>query len=197
VLAGRWFVVLLALTLFVCSGAAWADMVQPPPENCPPGTYGASTHAGQYCVPRPCVGAGGCATGTACAIKRLCFSERPYTNMTGSGTVNAIEGSCDDGLCVRGDCRAMRVCLPPTDAATRPTPTPPVDAGTQATGGTYPASPLPEDTGNAEPSESRPEPPAGCSGGVVAGAVCAVLGLGLATVLGLWWRRRNRTGARH
>ena len=192
--AGRWFIVLVALTLFAYSRAGWADMVQPPPENCPPGTHGASTHAGQYCMPRPCIGAGACGTGMTCGIRRLCVSERTYTNMTGSGTVNAVEGACDDGLCVRGECKAMRVCLPLADAAPRPTPSPPIDAGIRATGGTRPASEAPEDAVNPEPPESHSEPPSGCSAGVITGLVCAGLGLGLAVVLGLWWRRRGKSG---
>src|SRR5512141_1015376 len=126
VLDGRWFAVLLAFTLLARSGAARADMVQPPPENCPPGTHGASTHAGQYCQPRPCSETGACAAGTICSVGHLCVSERKYTNMTGTGTVSAVEGSCEDGVCLRGDCRALRVCLPLTDAAARPTPKAPI-----------------------------------------------------------------------
>jgi hypothetical protein len=131
-----------------------------------------------------------------CGTRRLCVSERPYTNMSGSGTVSAVEGSCDDGRCVLGECKAMRVCLPLTDAAPRPTVSPPIDAGIAATGGTRPTSEAPEDTGDAELSESRPESPSGCSAGFITGLICAGLGLGLAAVLGLWWRRRNRPGAR-
>jgi hypothetical protein len=130
-----------------------------------------------------------------CGIKRLCVVERKYTNMTGSGTANVVEAPCDDGVCAHGECIALRVCLPLTDAAPAPTPRTTVDAGLPATGGRRPASEASEtdDTGDAKPPDSAKP---GCGAGVITGLVCAGLGLVLAAVLALWWRRRGKPRAR-
>jgi hypothetical protein len=131
-----------------------------------------------------------------CGVKRLCVVERTYTNMTGSGTVNVVESACDNGVCAHGDCIALRVCLPQT-AAVAATATGAIDAGLRATGGTRPASETSEtdDMADAE----RPDTPrakSGCSAGVITSLVCASIGLVLAAVLALWWRRRTRSGTR-
>jgi hypothetical protein len=132
-----------------------------------------------------------------CGVKRLCVVERTYTNRTGSGTVNVVEAPCDNGICAHGECIALRVCLPLTDAASAPTPRTIIDAGLPAMGGRRPTSEASEtdDTGDAKPPDT-PRAKPGCSAGVITGLVCAGLGLVLAAVLALWWRRRGKSGAR-
>jgi hypothetical protein len=131
-----------------------------------------------------------------CGVRRLCVVERTYTNMTGSGTVNVVEAPCDNGICAHGECIALRVCLPQT-AAVAASATGALDAGPSATGGTRPASETSEtdDTGAAKPPDIGSQA-SGCSAGVITGLICAGLGLVLAAVLALWWRRRGKSGAR-
>lgn len=110
----------LRLVLF-CSLAALgsstravrADMVAPPPAECPAGTKATTGHAGPHCAPRTCETSEQCADGLECTVLRLCVAERQYRSMGGPGTTSVIEGPCPDGMCASGQCRSLRVCAPP------------------------------------------------------------------------------------
>ncbi|MEZ4323129.1 MAG: hypothetical protein R3F61_37025 [Myxococcota bacterium] len=52
---------------------ALADVVGPPPDDCPPGASGTSSHGGPYCVPSTCDGT--CEEGGTCEPAGLCVLE--------------------------------------------------------------------------------------------------------------------------
>lgn len=102
------------ILVLLCEGEARADVVGPPPKNCPAGyTRGDTCHAGPYCRLLPCVDNIKCSAGTTCQQHKLCIrkidcsgrSPTPYW-------IDDVKGSCEGGaLCSKGGtCTAVKIC---------------------------------------------------------------------------------------
>lgn len=64
---------LVALVLF--ASPARADVVMPPPDDCPAGTTPATSHTGPHCVLAPPCDEAACSAGERCAPVRLCQTQ--------------------------------------------------------------------------------------------------------------------------
>ncbi len=117
--AGRLCLMLTALAVIVAlRSTALADVVGPPPTDCPTGSHGASCHGGAYCAPVTCVDSSSCTNGTTCLEVKWCIGQiscagrwpfdaaRPLTD--------TFEGSCEGGgTCTKGTCKTIKVCTVP------------------------------------------------------------------------------------
>jgi MYXO-CTERM domain-containing protein len=157
----------LVILAALLSLPAHADVVNPPPEDCPSGAVGTAGHGGEWCTPDPCVD-GQCALGTTCETTGLCVleEERPCGGQS-SGTpctfvYREAFGPCDDdGACDEGTCVTDEYCVD--------------EAG--------------EDTADGDTdTPTSPDEGSGCSCSTGAGASMVFL-LGL---LPLLWIRRQR-----
>jgi hypothetical protein len=191
--------VLLCVTAWVLwvSGAR-ADMIMPPPKDCPAGSKGTSTHAGPHCAPVACRRAEDCGDGQRCRGVRLCVAERTYQNRAGHQMTRVIEGTCPDGKCATGTCRTLRVCAEPPKGAggqgarqPTPAPAPALAGGANAIGDEADAAR--REPGPSEADESGPSPQRTDRHGCALDSVpVLVVGLLLAAVaLLLLWRRRS------
>lgn len=112
---------LLACGLLV-SAPTHADVVMGPPDDCPSGARGVTSHYGPRCVPDECADDAECApmdrfavrpAGRVCRPAAFCVHERTVT--TRMGTTSSIfdfEGPCAaDGTCARGTCQRRRFCV--------------------------------------------------------------------------------------
>jgi hypothetical protein len=101
----------LAIAAFVLGGVTRADVIEPPLENCPEGSSGATSHCGPYCDPRTCTDDSNCVDGRRCLDVALCV-ERVNCSYNGEPNYSDhIMGSCGGGAtCGRGECRTLRVC---------------------------------------------------------------------------------------
>jgi hypothetical protein len=102
---------LVALAFSLSVRGVRADLVAAPPADCPPGTRGATSHAGPHCLPVSCDQATPCPAGATCVTEHLCSVERKFVNMSGHGTATVIQGRCQNGQCAEGTCRPERVCV--------------------------------------------------------------------------------------
>jgi hypothetical protein len=187
---------LVLITLMVGVDLAAADVVSPPPTDCPPGTSAVTNHAGPHCLPAACDDGKPCPSAQVCAIQQLCLVERVFTNRTGDHHAEVVSGPCQRGQCSEGTCRSERVCM----------------AEAVATGGrpgkvvaTSPGRPAETGGGSAESLVTRQEPvpvdvprpaPAGCRGvATVGAAVGGVMVALLATIAFLLRRRRTHPHA--
>jgi hypothetical protein len=108
--------VLLATLLL--SMPARADAIGPPPEDCPSGSKGTSSHAGNWCAPLPCTD-GVCGEGTTCETTGLCIlreENRPCGGRPGpepcTFTYQEAFGPCaTDADCTRGTCVTDDYCV--------------------------------------------------------------------------------------
>lgn len=107
------------------TGSARADVVNPPPETCPPLGEGATCHGGPYCTPDVCVTEADCAPGQVCRDVAICVAPFDCTSGYGTFTSEQIIGACGSS------------CFPPASCATRHvcTPAPGRDAGPVTDGG--------------------------------------------------------------
>jgi hypothetical protein len=111
-------VLAMAAAMTLLGGAAEADIVRPPPENCPTGSSGQTGHSGPYCAPRKCTADSACAKGERCEARKLCVKSKTL----GGGrrirkepppTVEEVVGTCAGGSkCAAGSCTSLRVCVP-------------------------------------------------------------------------------------
>ncbi|MDI1477416.1 hypothetical protein [Polyangium sp. y55x31] len=99
---------------------ARADVVGPPPDECPAGTEGASCHGGPYCRPIECTSDAECGRGETCKDTPLCVSTincagllPPDASPTDYDRAK-IEGSCPNGNECAADatCKTQKVCVP-------------------------------------------------------------------------------------
>jgi hypothetical protein len=109
----------LALALAAVIGLLWgvagrADVVRPPPQSCPEGSAGVSSHAGPYCAPQTCTPQVACPKGQACETRKLCIAPKTIGGRRGPAVkVQQVLGSCEDGKkCAGGTCMSLRVCVP-------------------------------------------------------------------------------------
>lgn len=144
---------MFALALAATSGTASADAVGPPPDDCPPGAQGVTSHSGQWCVAMTCNTDADCTGGdslrammgrgggpTVCREVDLCLTTSTY-HAGGRGAylngpdappltrviASACTPSCDaPGVCSRAKrCAPAAAVAPPVPAAP---PAPPVPA---------------------------------------------------------------------
>jgi hypothetical protein len=172
---------------------AEADMVSPPPTDCPAGTIGATNHAGPHCLPQSCGEGKACPAGQVCATQELCRVVRVFMNRTGDHQEEVIAGACVNGQCPEGTCRTERVCVAQGQATggRRAIPEKVNVQGPAATGGKRAESPEPFP--EPEAAEAPRPAPAGCRGvgaaGAVVGGTVAVL---LAAIAFMLRRRRPK-----
>jgi hypothetical protein len=177
----------LLLGLVCTTWIAWirpahADVVSPPPTDCPAGSEGNTCHGGPYCRPLICATDADCSDGKVCKDTSLCVSTincaglLPPDADPSQFDTDKVDVACPNGNeCTGGaTCKSLKVCVASSTGTTG-------SSGT-STGGTS--------TGGAS---SGGEEIGGCScglvgraGGVGAGAL-AILAAG-ASVL----RRRQR-----
>jgi hypothetical protein len=190
------FSVLSVLTLGIV--LARADLVPPPPTDCPPGTRGATNHAGPHCLPVHCSDQRPCPKGETCALAALCLVERTYANMTGQRTTTVVQGLCRNGQCEQGTCRREPVCVsrPWASAAPSSRAAPSAPDGDAAETAGSPGIETNPDTSGGQSTESvtqpipgRPLP--GCSSLHAAAAITGVVLAGLAASIALVLRRRG------
>ena len=165
----------MVLAALFLSVPAYADVVGPEPEDCPSGSIGTASHAGEWCMPWLCAERA-CELGTTCENTGLCVleEERACGGDT-SGTPctythREVFGPCettDD--CASGTCVTAEYCVEPA---------PP---GNDTSGG--------DTSGGDTASGGTSDGSKGCSCSTGAGASMVFL-LGLLPLLGA--RRRQR-----
>jgi hypothetical protein len=108
---------LIGLTLWTAT--AHADVVDMPPEDCPPGSMGQTGHSGTWCEATACDGDGACEEGTCreyglCVVveERECGGQQPDTAEPCTFTVHEALGPCDEPSdCDRGTCEVVDRCV--------------------------------------------------------------------------------------
>ena len=112
-------VMLVALgAVFIMTVPAEADVVGPPPTNCPDGTEPMSSHQGAYCHPMRCSTNADCDRGGVCAETSLCLGKREiwyrYTPPEKNPPTHyeIAEGTCPNGACSKGICTKANFCMP-------------------------------------------------------------------------------------
>ena len=106
---------LLPTVLCLLAGSASADVVDPEPESCPPGSTPSTAHSGPYCaLSAECSTDADCASGTCDAVMQ-CIETRACGGLmppdAAPCTLEHVVGPCaDDGTCATGTCRARSVC---------------------------------------------------------------------------------------
>jgi MYXO-CTERM domain-containing protein len=124
---------------FGLASHARADVVGPPPTDCPSGSVGASTHSGPYCAPADCHTDMDCTGGATCQPMAVCIAQQacggngsfvdvglyPDGGAIPACTVDAMHGFCGVGaICsMGGACPTRTVCYAPPSA------TPPASGG--------------------------------------------------------------------
>jgi hypothetical protein len=100
------------------SGAAYADAVPPPPDNCLDGTEGATCHGGEYCAPAGCAQDADCAAGKVCQDRQLCLGTIDCTGGfsdpdAGPFLSDRITGTCAGGVGCDAPamCTTLKVCV--------------------------------------------------------------------------------------
>ena len=102
-----WLLSVVAVIVWSAAFLASADVLEPPPRDCPAGSIPTSIYrGGAYCaIPQPCEG--GCARGEVCSPVALCESR-------GTAVSECTGDVCADGT----PCHRFDACLP--DDPTRP-----------------------------------------------------------------------------
>lgn len=111
----------LAALLLLSAGPARADVVGPPPRNCPVGSSGDSCHGGPFCRPSTCLNDTECSEGSTCQDVMACIGGIQCGGLEGGGDppIDTFEGLCDKGSCSgEAECQAIKQCLPAGDPTT-------------------------------------------------------------------------------
>jgi hypothetical protein len=108
-------VVVAALAWLLATPAAQADVVEPPPDDCPAGTEGSSSHCGSYCWPQICVDSSDCTGGKTCQALALCLEQTEcgshWDPDAAPVIINKASRSCASGAaCASGTCETIDVC---------------------------------------------------------------------------------------
>jgi MYXO-CTERM domain-containing protein len=107
---------LLVLFMLLAARPALADVVDPEPDSCPPGSTPSTAHTGPYCRPTPdCASDSACGAGATCDAVMQCIETRGCGGLMGPDsapcTIEHVVGPCaGDGTCAVGECRARQVC---------------------------------------------------------------------------------------
>lgn len=179
----------IATLAFLLDASARADVVQPEPTDCPPGSEGQTCHGGPYCgVAPPCSSSTACKGGMTCQLAHLCITQHDCWSWGGPNYVDSVKGTCAGGAaCSVGTCKTYQVCMPtaprPDASVPRPDAWRPLDARTS-----QPDS-RSADAGTGVSSR-------GCKCGLepAGGATDLPSGLLLAAAVVLAWRRRRSRG---
>lgn len=193
------------LVAIACSAVARADVVPPPPSDCPDGSTGQSSHIGPYCSPLLCDNDQQCLDGTTCRTLKLCIEvilvEDWWSDVTIS--IETVVASCENDVpCPRGECLSLQVCAtedsPGTDGSGNTSSTHGTNSSANTGGG--------GSTGGSQGTDSSksPDGPNGSAGqdaakGTTRGCSCAagtarthgwlMFLIGAASLLGLRRRR--------
>ncbi|MCB9638382.1 MAG: hypothetical protein H6727_05660 [Myxococcales bacterium] len=162
---------LMCLCIVMCvSGPVRADVVMPPPTDCPDGTNPTFSHAGSYCEPSICKTDADCTGGKVCRSYALCvLEEDAFCGKAGACKIKKGQGPCK----VDADCTQPATCLtdtrcvlPSTTPESTPEPSAEPSAEVSAEPSAEPAkeaTPEPSAEPRAEPTPdgtSQPEPSA-------------------------------------
>jgi hypothetical protein len=92
-----------------------ADVVGPPPDECPDGSLGGSSHCGPYCSPDRCTGDDDCEGDTTCQEVPLCVEVLECMSNGGPFTQEAVTDTCEGGggCDDESTCQTLQVCAPP------------------------------------------------------------------------------------
>lgn len=132
-MGGRFPVVMIAAIALGAASPARADRVPSPPEDCPPGSRGHSSHTGRWCASQPCADDSACGHGLSCRPSALCIEDQPFVphsrrpppgeDPTPQTRAVAVAPCGADGSCP-GEARCVRAerCVP---GPAEPTPPPP------------------------------------------------------------------------
>lgn len=102
------------IVLSLLPSIALADVVDPEPESCPPGSTPSTAHSGPYCRPTTeCSADSECSAGTCMQVMQ-CIETRGCGGLmepdAAPCTLEHVVGPCSEGSCAVGECRARRVC---------------------------------------------------------------------------------------
>ena len=116
-----WILTAAAISFGGWTGPLWADAIPGPPENCPAGSRGTSSHCGEDCVPLPCSSDSDCKDKTICRKTRLCIRQAKCAVSSGRGagdepqkmiSYEAVHGKCPAGdKCAQGACVEAKRCV--------------------------------------------------------------------------------------
>ena len=107
-----------ALVLMLSGGEARADVVGPPPRDCPVGSSGDACHGGPFCRPNTCLNDDECSEGQTCQDAKACIGGIVCGGLEGGGDppIATYEGSCEQSGCKGNiECQAIKQCLPSGD----------------------------------------------------------------------------------
>ena len=152
---------------------ALADVVNMPPEDCPPGAVGTSGHTGEWCRPDSCESDEDCGGGDSCIEVSMCLtiSEESCGGMmpeTGTCTFTKTEvhGICEsENSCSQGDCQVVMACANPDE--------------------------LVENTAEPSAPEENQEKEASSCGNCAAASADMGLGMLLLIAMAVVWRRND------
>jgi len=117
---GAVWVFVVALGVLLSPSTSRADVVGPPPDDCPAGTEARSSHCGSYCVPRLCAGDGDCDDGQTCQPRQLCRDsiecQGGWDPDAAPTIIETANQSCAAGDCPAGTCESTDVCAEPPQA---------------------------------------------------------------------------------
>lgn len=104
----------LSALVLLWGATARADVVGPPPDDCPAGYTSPSTcHGGAHCRLIRCVDNSKCSSGSSCQQHRLCIKRINCSGMKPTPTwVDSVTGSCQGGsACGDGSsCTTVKIC---------------------------------------------------------------------------------------
>lgn len=100
------------MTIATYSGWAQADVVSPPPADCPEGSSGAVSHAGPFCAAIDCSADASKCGVRGCESRSICLEDIEGVSAGGPFTVKNVKGPCAaDGTCAVGTCTTLSVCV--------------------------------------------------------------------------------------
>ncbi|MEZ4299450.1 MAG: hypothetical protein R3B70_31150 [Polyangiaceae bacterium] len=105
-------IVISTAALLVSAGAARADVVGPPADNCPDGAVGQTCHGGPYCAPDICAANEECSEGEVCADTELCTGTIDCGGGGGPSPTTSVTGTCAAGCAAGSTCTTQKVCVP-------------------------------------------------------------------------------------
>lgn len=100
-----WFAASALALALLLPGAARADVVDAPPDDCPDGAIGATCHGGTFCTAAFCSTSADCKSGQSCLPTALCTQK--FDCGFGDGSIEVL-GSCANGCA--GTCQPLTVC---------------------------------------------------------------------------------------